>query len=174
MRSVLSNGFQAVICSAFHGIVSFRLLGLHIDSKEVLYLSRFLTLRPLHNKPFRCARALREFTGLTFFSWPPGVPSTLHIAQDSIVDPQPGISCSVLWTARGSCGQGSPFFLQSVWNCFCWRNNYISNGSSFQKRVDLNEHGKCFHEFPWGRWPGTVHSLCLPVHQIKLVQNRKW
>lgn len=65
MRSVPSHGIQTVISSAFHGILFFWLLCLHVDSKNVSFLSRFLLLKSLCNKPFGSIRLLRAFTGLT-------------------------------------------------------------------------------------------------------------
>lgn len=64
VRRVLSHGIQTVVCSAFHGILSFWLVCLHVDSENASYLSRFLVLRSSCNRPFVGVRALRAFTGL--------------------------------------------------------------------------------------------------------------
>lgn len=77
IKRVSSHGIQTVICSAFHGIFSFCLLCILMNSKKVLYLSRFPVLRPLCNKPFGSVRALRAFTGLTVLGHPPSELSLL-------------------------------------------------------------------------------------------------
>lgn len=108
VRRVLSQGIQTVICSAFHGILSW-ILRLHVDSKNASYLSRFLVLRSSCNRPFGGVRSLRTFTGLAA---PPELP-TPRTWPGTPPQPTTALSPSVLWEQEG--GWSGITFLSPVY-----------------------------------------------------------
>lgn len=169
MRRVPSHGIQTVICSAFHGILSFWLFCHHVDSKNVSYLSCFLVLRPLCNKPFGSVRALRTFTGLTVPGHNPRAPPTSHMAQDSIAAP-PWLSVPQYCDSKRGWWSRITFLSPVYVKLFLWKEWLHEQGVFIPEERWLGWVWNMFSWVPWRRWAGMDYSLCLPVQELKSIK----